>query len=58
MVHSHMEYYIYCWPLCLRKDIAEIEGFQKYVMKMIICTERLSQVERLKRMGLISLERQ
>ena len=54
--HPHLEYCIWMWSPQYRRDTDLLEHVQKSVTKMIQGTEHLSYEDRLRELGLFSLE--
>jgi len=56
LVRPKLEYYVQAWRLYLRKDIDLSEKVQKRVTRLIINDRGLTYGERLKKLGLTTLE--
>jgi len=57
LVRSYLEYYIQTWISQQKKDAELLEWVQRWTTKMIRGLEHLSYEERLRELGLLSLER-
>lgn len=57
MVCHHLEYFVQFWSPYLKEVTADLEKLQKIASKMIRKLEHLSFEEKLKSMGLFSLEK-
>ena len=57
LVRPHLEYYIQMWRPQYRRDVDFFECIQKRAAKMIHRMEHLSYKDRLRELGLFSLEK-
>ena len=56
-VRPHMEFCVQAWSPYLQKDIATLERVQRRATKLVKCISKLSYQDRLRYLGLYSLER-
>jgi hypothetical protein len=56
-VRPHMEFCVQAWSPYLQKDIATLERIQRRATKLVKCISKLSYQDRLRYLGLYSLER-